>query len=32
MLKEAKGETGQGSWQELAMMLPVQGHGVRKNC
>jgi hypothetical protein len=32
MLKEAKGETGQGSWQELAKMLPVQGHGVRLSC
>jgi len=32
MLKEAKGETGQGSWQELAQMLPVQGHGVRLSC
>ena len=29
MLKEERGETGQGSWQELAKMLPIQGHGVR---
>jgi hypothetical protein len=32
MLKEERGETGQGSWQELAKMLPIQGHGVRLSC
>ena len=32
MLKEERGETGQGSWQELTKMLPIQGHGVRLSC
>ena len=32
MLKEERGETGQGSWQELTKMLPIQGGGVRLSC
>jgi len=31
-LKEQRGEVGQATWQELAMVLPVQGHGVRLSC
>jgi hypothetical protein len=31
-LKEQRGEVGQATWQELAKMLPVQGHGVRLSC
>ena len=32
MLKEERGETGQGSWQELTKLLPIQGGGVRLSC
>ena len=32
MLKEQRGEVGQGTWQELKALLPVDGDGVRLSC
>ena len=32
MVKEQKGQVGQGTWQELTQMLPIEGRGVKLSC